>query len=96
MNRTTDVVIIGGGIMGMSIAYHLANKGCRDVVLLEKDQHFGTGATGTNAGGIRHQFSTEVNIELSKRSIEMIERFPEEMDQDVDINFCGYLFLLDN
>jgi len=96
MNRTTDVVIIGGGIMGMSIAYHLANKGCRDVVLLEKDQHFGTGATGTNAGGVRHQFSTEVNIELSKRSIEMIERFPEEMDQDVDINFCGYLFLLDN
>ena len=96
MNRTADVVIIGGGIMGMSIAYHLSARGCSDVILLEKDQQFGTGATGTNAGGIRHQFSTKVNIELSKRSIKMIERFPEEMDQEVDINFCGYLFLLDN
>ena len=96
MNRTADVVIIGGGIMGMSIAYHLAARGCSDVVLLEKEEQFGTGATGTNAGGIRHQFSTRVNIELSRRSIEMIERFPQEMDQEVDINLCGYLFLLDN
>ena len=96
MNRTADVVIIGGGIMGMSIAYHLAARGCSDIVLLEKDEQFGTGATGTNAGGIRHQFSTRVNIELSRRSIEMIEQFPEEMDQEVDVNLCGYLFLLDN
>ncbi|HIF38135.1 MAG TPA: FAD-binding oxidoreductase, partial [Gemmatimonadetes bacterium] len=96
MNRTADVVIIGGGIMGMSIAYHLAVRGCSDVVLLEKEEQFGTGATGTNAGGVRHQFSTKVNIELSRRSIEMIEQFPQEMDQEVDVNLCGYLFLLDN
>ena len=96
MRRTADVVIIGGGILGASTAYHLARKGCRKVVLLEQAQFFGTGSTGQNAGGIRHQFSTAVNIELSRLSIAMLERFGEEMEQEVDINFCGYLFLLDN
>jgi sarcosine oxidase subunit beta len=82
--------------MGASVAYHLARKGCRDVLLLERAELFGTGSSGLNAGGIRHQFSTEVNIELSKLSIGMLERFQEEIGQAVDLNFCGYLFLLDN
>lgn len=82
--------------MGTSTAYHLAKKGCTDVVLLEKAEFFGAGATGQNAGGIRHQFSTSVNVDLSKRSIAMLERFPEEMDQDAGLLFCGYLFLLDD
>jgi len=93
---TAGIVIIGGGVMGTSIAYHLAARGCTDVVLLEKALFFGAGATGQCAGGIRHQFSTSVNIELSKRSIQMLERFPEEIGQAVDLNFCGYVFLLDN
>lgn len=93
---TAEVVIIGGGVMGTSTAYHLARKGCTDVVLLEKNEFFGDGASGQNAGGIRHQFSTAVNIELSKQSIAMLERFPDEMDQAVGLHFCGYLFLLDN
>ena len=96
MKPTADVVIVGGGVMGASIAYHLARKGCRDVVLLERAELFGTGSSGLNAGGIRHQFSTEVNIELSKLSIGMLERFQEEIGQPVDLNLCGYLFLLDN
>ena len=93
---TADVVVIGGGIMGASIAYHLAKRGCTKVVVLERGEMFGLGSTGLNAGGIRHQFSTAVNIELSKLSIGMMERFADEMDQEVALKRCGYLFLLDN
>lgn len=57
---------------------------------------FGLGSTGQNAGGFRYQFATSVNIELSKVSIGMMERFADEMDQEVGIKRCGYLFLLDN
>ena len=53
MKRTADVVVIGGGIMGASTAYHLAKRGCTNVVLLESAELFGTGATGLNAGGVR-------------------------------------------
>jgi len=91
---SSDIIIIGGGVMGVSAAYHLARRGAGQVLLLEKMPFFGQGATGRCAGGIRHQFSTEVNIRLSSISIQMLERFPEEMEQDVDLNFCGYLFLL--
>jgi sarcosine oxidase, subunit beta len=94
-NRTADVVVIGGGIMGASTAYHLARRGCTNVVVLESAEMFGLGSTGLNAGGIRYQFATAVNIELSKLSIAMMERFPEEMDQELGIKRCGYLFLLD-
>jgi len=95
-NRTADVVIVGGGIMGASIAYHLARRDCTNVVVLERAEMFGLGSTGLNAGGVRHQFATAVNIQLSKLSIGMMERFAEEMDQAVGLRRCGYLFLLDN
>ncbi len=92
--KTADVVIIGGGIMGTSTAYHLARKGAGRVVLVEKEPFFGMMSTGQCAGGIRHQFSSEINIRFSIESIRMLERFPEEMDQDIDLRFTGYLFLL--
>ena len=95
MKSTADVVIIGGGIMGASTAYHLAKRGA-DVVLLEAGEMFGLGSTGLNAGGIRYQFATPVNIELSKLSIGMMERFADEMDQEVGLRRCGYLFMLDD
>lgn len=94
--RTADCVIIGGGVMGASAAYHLAQRGMKDVVLLERDEFFGQGATGRCAGGIRYQFATAINIELSKASLPMLERFKEELGQDIDLNQCGYLFLLTN
>ncbi len=80
--------------MGASTAYHLAKRGMKNVVLLEKEEFFGQGATGRCAGGIRYQFATQINIELSKASLPMLERFKEEMQQDIDLNQCGYLFLL--
>ena len=96
MKGTADVVVIGGGIMGVSTAYHLAKRGCSNVVVLESGEMFGLGSTGLNAGGVRYQFSTAVNIELSKLSIAMMDRFAAEMEQEVSLRRCGYLFLLDN
>jgi sarcosine oxidase subunit beta len=86
-----DIVIIGGGVMGASAAYHLAKQGMKNVVLLEKEEYFGTGATGRCAGGVRYQFSTEINIRLSLESLPMLECFKEEIGQDVDYRQCGYL-----
>ena len=92
--KTAEVVIIGGGVMGASTAYHLAKRGVKDVVLLERDDFFGMGATGRCAGGVRYQFATEINIRLSLASLPMLERFPEEIGQTVDYRKTGYLFLL--
>ncbi|GBD10192.1 Hydrogen cyanide synthase subunit HcnC [Candidatus Thermoflexus japonica] len=92
---TADVVIVGGGVMGLSTAYHLLKKspGLR-VVVLEKGPFFGCGSTSKAAGGFRHQFATEVNIRLSLLSIAMMERFAEDPGAPLAMHFCGYLFLL--
>ena len=93
MPTTADIVIIGGGVMGASAAYHLAKRGLKDIVLLEKEEFFGTGATGRCAGGVRYQFSTEINVKLSIESLPMIERFKDEIGQDVNYRKCGYLLV---
>ncbi|MGE5465229.1 MAG: NAD(P)/FAD-dependent oxidoreductase [Syntrophothermus sp.] len=90
---TADIVIIGGGVMGASAAYHLAKCGVKNIVLLEKEEFFGTGATGRCAGGVRYQFSTDINIKLSIESLPMIERFKDEIGQDVNYRQCGYLLI---
>jgi len=94
--NTADIVIIGGGVMGASAAYHLAQRGAKNIVLLEKEKYFGTGATGRCAGGVRYQFSTEINVKLSQESLPMIERFKEEIGQDVNYRQCGYLLVATN
>jgi glycine/D-amino acid oxidase-like deaminating enzyme len=87
-----DVVIIGGGIIGASIAYYLAKKGVRKVLLLERGP-MGGGSTGKCAGGIRTQFSTEVNIRCSLVSREVFDGFEAEFGVDPEFHRIGYLFL---
>ncbi|MGB7296541.1 MAG: FAD-binding oxidoreductase [Candidatus Aminicenantales bacterium] len=89
---TAEVVIIGGGIMGVATAYYLAQWGVRDVVLLEKDL-ICQGSTGLSVGGIRQQFSHPANIRLSQRSVRVFDRFTEEFGVDIGYRKAGYLFL---
>jgi len=90
--ETADVVIIGGGVIGVSIAYHLALKRAGRVVLLEKGQ-LGEGSTSRCAGGIRTQFTTEINIRFSLESLKTFERFKDEFGVDPEFRRIGYLFL---
>jgi sarcosine oxidase subunit beta len=94
--KFADIVIIGGGVMGASTLYHLAARGHSNLLLLEKEEFFGQGATGRCAGGVRYQFSTEINIRLSLESLPMLERFKEELGQDIDYRQCGYLIVCTN
>ena len=79
--------------MGASTLYHLAVRGQKNVILLEKDEFFGQGATGRCAGGVRYQFSTEINVRLSLESLPMLERFKEEIGHEIDYRHCGYLIV---
>lgn len=88
-----DVVIVGGGVMGTSIAFHLAEAGVRDVLLLERDT-LGSGSTSKAAGGVRGQFSDAVNIQLGARSLELFQDFGNRPGQEIDLHREGYLFLL--
>lgn len=92
---SAEVVVIGGGVIGLSVAYHLARSGVRDVLLLDGGT-FGAGSTSKAAGGVRAQFSDEVNIRLAQRSLEVFGRFEEDFDQPIDLHTVGYLFLLDS
>ncbi len=93
MRKTADIVIIGGGVIGSSIAYHLANMGYgRAALVLEKDQ-LGFGSTGKCAGGIRQQFSSEVNVRLSMSSLEFFEHFEERTGYPAHLHQNGYLIL---
>src|ERR1051325_1380679 len=73
MKRTADVVIIGGGCMGASVAYHLTRRGVTDIVVLEREKLLGTGSTGRNAGGVRHQYAY-LFLLASPASVAMFEK----------------------
>lgn len=90
--EAAEVVILGGGIMGVSIAYHLAAAGVRDIVLLERDT-VGSGSSAKPMGGVRATFSDPGNIILGQRSLEAFERFDETFRTDIGLRQVGYLFL---
>ena len=94
MNRTADVVIVGGGVVGASAAFHLAEAGAGRVLLLERADRLAAGSTGACAGGFRQQFSSEVNIRLSQASVPMITGFTETHGLPLDVVQDGYLFLV--
>jgi sarcosine oxidase, subunit beta len=91
--RTASVVVIGGGVVGCSIAYHLARRGVRDVVVLERET-VGSGTTSKAAGGVRAQFPTETEIRFSLESRQVFASFKDEFGVDPSYKQIGYLFLI--
>jgi sarcosine oxidase subunit beta len=92
---SAEVVIVGGGVIGASIAYHLAARGCRRVVVLERERAPGLGSTGKATGGFRAQFGSEVNVRLSLLSRQKLRDLRDETGVDSGYRPCGYLFLAD-
>jgi sarcosine oxidase subunit beta len=90
--HTADVVLIGGGIVGSSIAYHLVAAGCKNVLVIERETAQGKGSTGKSMGGVRAQFSTPVNIQMSLYSISFYASFEERLGHPCDYRPQGYLF----
>ncbi|HYP01758.1 MAG TPA: FAD-dependent oxidoreductase [Pyrinomonadaceae bacterium] len=94
MNETADVVIIGGGIVGASVAFHLAERGCADVLIVEREAAQGLGSTGRATGGVRAQFATSINIQMSRYSIDFFTRFEEATGgRSCGYEPAGYLFV---
>jgi sarcosine oxidase subunit beta len=91
--NSADVIIIGGGIVGSSIAWHLTEAGCRNVLVLEREAQQGKGSTGKSMGGVRAQFATPVNIRMSLYSIPFFARFDEAMGHPSGYRPQGYLFV---
>src|SRR6266700_4083339 len=90
--QSADVVIIGGGIVGSSIAWHLTSAGCKSVLVIERESAQGKGSTGKSMGGVRAQFSTPVNIQMSLYSIPFYASFEERIGYPCDYRPQGYLF----
>lgn len=92
MAERADVVIVGGGVVGASVAYHLAARGCTDVLVLDRAAP-GSGSTGRATGGYRAQFATPVNVRLSLLAREKLRAFRDELGVDAGYRPCGYLFV---
>ncbi len=95
VNKRADVVVVGGGVMGAAALRYLAELGCPRPVLLERET-LGAGSTGHCAGGVRTLFSDELNVRIGVESIRRLQRFEEEIGEELDLRLDGYLFLLDD
>jgi sarcosine oxidase subunit beta len=93
MRSSADVVVIGGGIVGSSIAYQLTMAGCRNVVVLERESHQGLGSTGKSMGGVRAQFATDLSIRMSLYSIPFFRDFEQVLGHPSGYRSQGYLFI---
>jgi sarcosine oxidase subunit beta len=93
--ESAEVVVIGGGVMGASVAFHLTELGVGDVVLLERET-LASGSTSSSAGGIRAQFADRLNVEIALRSIAEFEAFADRTGAEIEFEQAGYLFLIDN
>jgi sarcosine oxidase subunit beta len=93
MVETADVVIIGGGIVGASVAYHLTERGCRNVLMIEREAEQGLGSTGRATGGARAQFATTINIQMSLYSIQFLAHFEEVTGHSAGYRPNGYLLV---
>ena len=93
MTDTADVVVIGAGIVGCSIAYHLTQKGVRDIVVVDRRSMIGSGTTAQAAGGLRKQFSCAVNVRMVKYSQGFYQELDAETDRSLDLHISGYLLL---
>src|SRR5205085_1985301 len=93
MRSTAEVVIVGGGVVGASVAFHLAERGMTDVVVIDRSA-LGSGSTGRSAGGVRQQFSTALNCQMSILSVAKLRTFHETTGGDAGFVQTGYLFLL--
>lgn len=91
--RSAEVLVVGGGVTGVSAAYHLARSGATDVVLVERET-LGAGSTSRSAGGIRTQFSDELNVSIGIECVRRFERFHDETGVDIGFRQWGYLFLV--
>ncbi|HLY17025.1 MAG TPA: FAD-dependent oxidoreductase [Bryobacteraceae bacterium] len=93
MRETADAVIIGGGIVGSSVAWHLTQAGCANVLIVERESQQGKGSTGKSMGGVRAQFATDVNIRMSLYSIPIFAAFEEITGHPSEYKSHGYLFV---
>ncbi len=91
--QSADVVVIGAGVIGASVAYHLAVHGYGNIVVLDQGSQPGEGSTGRATGGFRAQFGSDINVRLSLLSREKLQRFQDELGIDPGYRPCGYLFL---
>jgi sarcosine oxidase, subunit beta len=95
VRERADVVVIGGGVMGAAALRYLVELGCRQPLLLERET-LASGSTGHCAGGVRTLFSDELNVRIGLESIQRLQRFEDEVGEQLDLRLDGYLFLLDD